>query len=69
MKVVKFQFMVVGEYTIPLDESSLEGYGTDDPEEMAKVDEKMLDDDPGTFLSMSTLSETKVVVLEVKEEA
>lgn len=72
MKTVKFQYKIVGEYTIEIDDGIMKAYGTTDPEEMARVDETEMKKDPSTFLALTedeSELQVKVVVLEVKEEA
>jgi len=63
---VRFRYTLTGEYEMPLDEKSQEAYGTLDPKEMAKVDEKNLIEDPLLFM-VAEMVEAKIEVLRVYE--
>lgn len=55
---VRMRFTISGEYDAPMNE---EAYGTIDPQEMAEVDQRELEQDVRLFLSEATDFKVEVV--------
>ena len=49
MKQVEMHFLMSGSYWVTLNEEAMDAYGTLDPEEMARLDQGLLEEDPSMF--------------------
>ena len=60
------KFVATIQFSYDFDEDPMSCYGTDDPEEMAKIDQENMKDDPGVMFSLLSHEEVSVMVRPVK---